>query len=179
MLAKIYLIVLAASVAATGILLWYAWTWLGSIGSPADAAAGYQYNSSIALTCIWFSSAVLLALAIVTAWTRRNAWALWATFAYFALAICVFYFGAEGSYVDFLRANGMPAPTIAFRPYLGFILAAAAGAAIYAIQFAIVRLHARMFPELTDASIAEDPTETIVEPSPGGLGSDKAKPAEE
>ena len=120
---KTYSIALAIAILAMSSLCFYAYSWLQSIGAPAAAAQNYEYFSGVAWTFLWLSSVVLLVLANALFWRIRQAWALWATFLYFAVFVVIQTFLLDSSFQTF-RNQYVPsaAGKISFSPFFGVTL---------------------------------------------------------
>src|SRR5437764_14860275 len=97
MLTKIYLGILAVSAGLTAFFIYYAWSWLQSIGSPKSAFDGYNYNASIAWNLLCITSVALLILANLVLVKTRKFWAMWTTLSYFVVFMIVEYFWLEPS----------------------------------------------------------------------------------
>ena len=124
---KIYFAVLAAAALAMCFFTFYAVSWFGSIGSPKDALAGYEYYAGLGSVFLWISSAVLLILANVILWNTRRGWALWTTLAYFAVFVLLRTFWLEKA-----RFNFQFPESVFFTPALvGAGLIIAAGAVVF------------------------------------------------
>jgi hypothetical protein len=144
MLTKIYLALLAVSAGLTAFFIYYAWSWLQSIGSPQLASDGYNYNASIALELLCITSVALLILANITLVKTRKSWAMWTTLSYFGIFMIVEYFWLEPT-----ASNQFGSQILGRSTSIGTVFAAiifiAAAAFVYANQFAAVRLASRMY----------------------------------
>lgn len=138
---KIYFAVLFAALPVMSFFMLYAYSWLQSIGSPADAFAGYQYYAGLSSTFLWLSTAVLLILANVLLWNTRRAWALWVTFVYFSVFVILRTFWLEKARYNFQQSD-----SFFFTPFVGVILIIAFGAIVFFNQFLNLRLHEKMYP---------------------------------
>jgi hypothetical protein len=138
---KIFFAVLIVAVVAMSFFTFYAYSWLQSIGNPATALAGYQYYANLGTVFIWISTAVLLALANVVLWISRRAWALWVTFAYFAVFVILRSFWLEKAAYNFQNSD-----SFFFTPIVGVVLIIVAGAIVFINQFLNLRLHEKMYP---------------------------------
>src|SRR5215203_878872 len=98
---KIYLAVLAVAFLVMCFFTFYANSWLGSIGSPKDALAGYEYYAGLSSIFLSISAVVLLILANVILWYTRRGWAMWTTLAYFAIFVILRFFWLEKSRYTF------------------------------------------------------------------------------
>ena len=138
---KIYFAGLAVAVLAMFFFTFYANSWFGSIGSPKDALAGYEYYAGLGSIFLWISSAVLLILANVILWNTRRGWALWTTFLYFAVFVVLRTFWLEKARYSFQNSD-----SLFFTPIIGVILIIIAGAIIFFNQFLNLRLNEKMYP---------------------------------
>ena len=138
---KIYFAVLAVAVLAMCFFTFYAYSWLGSIGSPKDALAGFDYFAGSGSVFLWISSAVLLILANVILWNTRREWALWTTFVYFAVFVVLRTFWLEKARYNFQNSD-----SLFFTPIVGVILIIIAGAIVFFNQFLNLRLNEKMYP---------------------------------
>jgi|SRR5437868_7068102 hypothetical protein len=151
---KIYFAVLTAAVLAMSFFTIYAHSWLGSIGNPGDALAGYDFYAGLGSTFLWISTAVLLILANVILWNTRRGWALWASLAYFSIFVILRAFWLERA-----RHNFQNSDSFFFTPLVGVILIIAAGAIVFFNQFVNLRLNEKMYPPKTveeDSVIVEE-----------------------
>ena len=138
---KIYFALLAVAVLLMFFFTFYAYSWFGSIGNPKDALEGYYYYAGLGSTFLWFSSAVLLILANVILWTTRRGWAMWTTFAYFAIFVLLRTFWLEKARYNFENSD-----SLFFTPVIGVILIIVAGAIVFFNQFFNLRLNEKMYP---------------------------------
>ena len=134
----------AALVMAT--LGYYSYSWLQSPTRPADVAQNYEYFSNLAWMFLWISSLVLLVLANALYWRVEQAWALWATFLYFAVFVVAQTFLLDSAYASYQTRN-FPAAQNGFStsPFLGVILCVLAAIIVFFDQFLVRRLHKKMF----------------------------------
>jgi len=139
---KIYLGVLAAAVLVMCFLTFYSYSWLGSIGNPADAIAGYDYYARLGTIFLSISSVILLILANVILWNSRRGWALWTTLAYLAIFVILRTFWVEKA-----RYNFQYPDSLFFTPALvGAILIIIAGIIVFFNQLVNLRLNEKMYP---------------------------------
>jgi len=142
MWSKIYLAVLAAAFLVMCFFTFYANSWLGSIGNPNDAIAGYDYYARLSTIFLSISFVTLLILANIILWNTRRSWALWTTLSYFALFVLISAFWLEKSRYSFQYPD-----SLFFTPALvGAGLIIAAGAVVFVNQLLNLRLHERMYP---------------------------------
>ena len=155
MWSKIYLAVLAAAVLVMCFFTFFAKSWLGSIGDPRQALAGYEYYAGLGSTFLSISFLILLIGANILLWKTRRGWAMWTSFAYFAVFVILRAFWLEKSRYLFQYPD-----TPFFTPALiGAGLIIAAGALVFFNQLLNLRLHERMYaPPVEapqDAEVAE------------------------
>ena len=134
---KIYFALFAVAVVVMCFFTFYAISWLGSIGSPQDALAGYEYYSGLGSAFLWISAIVLLILANVILWNTRRGWALWTTLGYFSIFVILRAFWLEKA-----RYNFQYPESLFFTPAIvGAILIIAAGAIVFFNQLINLRLN--------------------------------------
>jgi len=138
---KIYLAVLAVAVVVMSFFVVYSHSWFGSIGNPKDALEGFEYYAGLGSTFLWISTAILLIIANIILWNSRRAWAMWASFAYFAVFTLLRYFWLEKSLYNFQKAD-----SFFLTPIFGAILIIAFGAIVFFNQFLNLRLNEKMYP---------------------------------
>ncbi len=140
MWSRIYVGVLTAAVLAVGFFTYYSWGWLESIGRPTDAIAGYENGSGIAWWMLCICSIVLLFLACALMWAKGRAWALWLTFAYFAVFVAIRGFWLDRGYQGLLeRSSGIDAKVWA-TPVISLLMIVGVAVGILALQYMIVVL---------------------------------------
>lgn len=150
MFSKIYLAVLAATIAVMTFFTYYSWSWLQSIGQPAAAVAGYEYHSNLAWITLWITSIILLLLGNAVLWTTRSAWALWLTFILFSVFVVAKLFWLKIAFVDFqMRTESAGSGTLT-GPFLAVLLIVIMAAIVFFNQFLVVRLLAKTYPETTE-----------------------------
>ena len=153
---KIYLAVLAVAVVAMSFFVVYSHSWFGSIGSPKDALEGFEYYAGLGSTFLWISTAVLLILANIILWNSRRAWAMWTSFAYFAVFIILRYFWLEKASYNFQKSD-----SFFLTPIFGVILIVAFGALVFANQFLNLRLSEKMYPpKVSEPDLQNEEAET-------------------
>ncbi len=147
MLSKIYIGLLAVSVAIVGFFTYYSWSWLQSIGVPAAAVEGFVYHSGTAWYVLWVSFALLLAVGNGILWSSRSSWAMWASFIYLAAFLLIRYFWLDGAAFRFKTAAGLGEGSFSLGPLLGALVIVAAGMVVLADHFIVVQLYRKFFPE--------------------------------
>jgi hypothetical protein len=145
MWSKIFFTVLAASTAAMAFSTYYAWSWLGSIGIPADAAAGYVYHLGVAWPMLWITTIGLLFLANAVLWTRNSAWALWTTFGYFAVFLLLRFLWLEQTYSTFIASKGLARATTG-GVFMAVLMVLVIGAIVFFDQYLITRAKLKVDP---------------------------------
>lgn len=159
MWSKIYLAVLAAAVLVMCFFTFYANSWLGSIGNPNDAIAGYDYYARLSSTFLSVSFIILLILANIILWNTRRSWALWASLGYFTLFVILRVFWLEKSRYAFQNPDGL-----FFTPaIIGAGLIIAAGAFVFFNQLLNLRLHERMYPTAATNEAETDENNEVIE----------------
>lgn len=149
---KIYLVLLALAILTMCAFAYICNSWLGSIGNPVDAAKNFESYTSLYWNVLWISSALLLILANVLLWTNRKAWAMWATFLFFAVFVLLQTFWLENGYVVFQNKNNMTDKTFSAFGIVGAILCLGVGVGIFFNQFIVLRLRDKMFGEKKEAT---------------------------
>ncbi len=162
MLRNIYLAVLALSAAVCGFFIYYGQTWLASIGDPQTAYDGFAYHHALGGAALWIASGLLLLLANIILLTTRSAWAMWTTFAFFAVFTLIRYFWTGPAGFAFHQSFDPNAATYNFSVFLGVFLIVGAAVVVFFDQFLIVRILQKMYgtePEENQAKEeAEDET---------------------
>lgn len=159
MIKKSFLCLLGLAAVLSAFFAFYAYSWLGSIGNPRDAFAGYEYYRQIGWMFLWPAAAVLAAVGTAVLWTTRSAWALWASFAYFAFFVLTGFYVVDRAGAAFRRSIDPSAPDYDLSLVLGAVIVIVAAIAIYFLQFLVLRLLDRMYPSATETD-AEAPSET-------------------
>lgn len=135
---RIYIGVLAAAVLVVGFFTYYSWTWLESIGKPADAIAGYQNVSGVAWPMLCICTAVLLFIACGVMWSKGRAWALWLTFAYFTVFVAISGFYLDREYQRLLESTAGIDTNVWATPVISLLIIAGAAIPVLALQYLIV-----------------------------------------
>lgn len=152
---RIYVGVLAAAVLVVAFFTYYSWSWLQSIGAPADAVAGFGYHDGLGWTTLFVTTLVLIAIGNVVFWVETRAWALWATFAYFAVFIATKSFWLGPSSFAFRHEVGLATGTFSGAPILGSLMIIVAGVLVFADHFLAIRLRRKMYPAAPTTSSSE------------------------
>lgn len=135
-----------------------------SIGSPADALAGFRYNADIAWTSMWIFSLVILLIGNALFWQSGRSWAMWSTLVFFALCSVAKTILLDYNFAKFTlvivgassqsQRSGTLGPTIwSLIVDTGLIIIATA--IVYFDHFIVSRLRAKTYPEQITPS---DPT---------------------
>ena len=156
---KLYLAVLAVSSVLAAFFMFYAWSWLQSIGLPINAAAGAEYHAAFASATIWLATILLLIIANALLWTNGKAWPMWATFLYFAVFIVAQYFWLERSIVFFKEEHLLSEHHVYIAPIAAALLVIAAGAVTFFDKYVVIRLRAKTYPApvINEEPETEDP----------------------
>jgi hypothetical protein len=142
---KIYTGALGISFLLTAGLIYYSYTWLQSIGAPASVAQNYENYSNISWMFLWISSAVLLVLANVVLWTTGNAWAMWATFLYFAVFILAQTLWLDQSFFSYKQQNNLTNSAFSLGIFSGVLFSGLAGIIVFFNQYLVKRMRNKMF----------------------------------
>jgi apolipoprotein N-acyltransferase len=112
-------------------------------------AQNYDYYSNTGWLFLWISSIILLVLANVVLWTTRNAWAMWATFLYFALFMLIRTLWLDQSFFDYQRQNGITNRAFFLGAFSGILFCVLAAVIVFFNQFIVKRMRDKMFqPQL-------------------------------
>lgn len=142
---KIYTGALGISFLLTAGLIYYSYTWLQSIAAPQNVVQNYENYSHNGWIFLWISSAVLLILANVVLWTTGNAWAMWATFVYFAIFILAQTFWLDQSFLHYRQQNNLTNSTFSLGIFSGVLFAGLAGVIVFFDQYIVKRMRDKMF----------------------------------
>ncbi len=93
---------------------------------------------------LWISSIVLLVLANVVLWTTRNAWAMWATFLYFAFFILFQTLMLDKSFFSYKQQNGLTDRAFSLTIFSGVVFSFLAAVIVFFNQFLIKRMRDKM-----------------------------------
>ena len=155
---KIYLILLLIAALTMGVLMYLSDSWLGSITEPKNVAANYIYFADISWTFLMISSLVLLAAANALLFKTRKAWALWASFLYFAVFMILQTFWLQESFFQYKKTNGLADGSFSLGAFVGVMFVALAAIFVFFNQYLVKRMQAKMFPQ---AAITEQIPEQI------------------
>jgi predicted DNA repair protein MutK len=153
---RIYLGVLAAAILVVGFFTYYSLGWLESIGKPEDAIAGYESTSGIASAMLSICSIVLVFMGVGVLWTTRRAWALWVTFAYFAVFRAVEGFYLSRGYQELVAKSSGLNPKVWATPVITLLVIIGAAAMTLVVQYVVVTMHAKFNPTHAIASSETD-----------------------
>ncbi len=154
---KIYLLLLAVAAIISGFLTFYSYSWLQSIGSPANVLENYQFFADIGAAFLWISAAVMLITGNLIAFKTRKTWALWTTFAYFAVFIVLQTYWLGQMFFDFKKANNLSAETFSFSLVLAVAFIVLAAIIVFFDQHFIKRLYDRKHPSQIEESPENNP----------------------
>jgi len=157
---KIYTAVLGISFVLMVGLTFYSYTWLQSVGAPVNVVQNYDYYSNISWLFLWISSLVLLVLANVVLWTTRNAWAMWATFLYFALFMLIQTLWLDQSFFNYKQQNGLANAAFSLGAFSGILFCGLAAAIVFFNQFIVKRMRDKM---LQPQSSTENQTQAKID----------------
>lgn len=153
---KIYLSVIAISIAIMAFFTFYASSWLQSIGSPLAAISGYEYHSDMAWIAIWITTIALLLIANAVLWATGKSWAVWATLVYFAVFIVIRYFWLDQAYFTFKKQNVAFDGSFSIAPLLGVFLILLVAVIAFFDQFIILELRNKTYGEVETVAEAVD-----------------------
>lgn len=143
---KIYLIIIAIAVLATGVLLYLPHSWLQSITAPRDVAEHYKFYANIGWMFLLISSLALLVVGNVVLWKTRRAWAMWASLLYFAVFIIAHTFWLENSFFQYKQTNNLETGAISWSPLFGVVLIVLAAIIVFFNQYLVKRMGDKMYP---------------------------------
>ncbi|MBK8148933.1 MAG: hypothetical protein IPK58_12180 [Acidobacteria bacterium] len=146
MLNKIFLGLFAIAAVFSGFFEFYGLSWLRSIGDPRAAYEGFQYFYGLGFHFHWAATAILLVIANVILWSSRRSWAMWLTFAYFAVFLIVHYFWVGAAGFEFRRSIAADAGQYYFSVLFGVVFVILGAAIVYLDQYLVLRLNDRMYP---------------------------------
>lgn len=146
-LSKVYLALLAVFSAVMAFVSFYAFSWLGSIGQPANAIAGYEFHMGIAWPFLWISAIILLILGNGVLWMTRNSWAMWVALIYFSFWVVLRYFVLERAFAGFVAEHRLADGPAVAGVFIGVVLILVAAAVTFFNQFLVVRLREKTYPD--------------------------------
>jgi hypothetical protein len=153
---KIFFGLFISAVLVMGIMAVLAYFQLASIGfGPAQIVENFLAYDRIYKTVLWISSLILLVMANVILWTTRKAWALWLTFAYFAVFIMLNMWWLGEVLADFNTRNNLTDGGFQLGGLVGAILVIVIGAGVFFNQFLVLRMQERLYPQPTETSATE------------------------
>ncbi len=159
MLNKIFLVILAAAIVATGVLMYLPYSWLDSITAPADVQTNYLFYSNISWMFLLISTLILLLVGNLVLWKTRRSWAMWATLAYFVVFIIAQTFWLDRAFFNYQQAKDLTRNIISFSPFSGVILVILSAIIVFFNQYLVTRLHDKMSPAVA-SPVKELPTES-------------------
>lgn len=146
MWSKVYFGVLAVGVIAMALFTYYSWSWLQSIGAPADALEGYRYYDYLGVVTFFTTSVLLLILGNVILWLSKNAFALWTAFLYAGFFVLLKSFWLIPSMFEFCKTNGIPPFEWLPVRVISIPLVILAGVVIFLDQYFVLKLQRKMYP---------------------------------
>ena len=153
---KIYSILLVIAVLTMGVLLYLPYSWLGSVTDPKIVAFNYNHYAGISWTFLLISSLVLLAAGNALLFKTRQAWALWASFLYFAVFMILHTFWLQESYFQYKKSSGLADGSFSLGAFVGVLFVALAAIFVFFNQYLVKRMQAKMSPQIeTGGQISE------------------------
>lgn len=153
---KIYLLLLAAAAVTSGFLTFYSYSWLQSIGSPANVLENYQFFANIGAAFLWISAAVLLIVGNLIALKTRKTWALWTTLLYFVIFVVLQTYWLGQMFFDFKKSNNLSAEIFSFSLVLAVAFIVLAAIIVYFDQYFVKRIYDRKHPAIIEAAPEND-----------------------
>ena len=145
--------VLGVSIVLIAGLTFYSYTWLQSVAAPVNVVQSYDYYSNIGWMFLWISSIILLVLANVVLWITGNAWAMWATFLYFALFMLIRTLWLDHSFFSYQQQNGLTNKAFFLGAFSGILFCVLAAVIVFFNQFIVKRMRDKMsHPQLATES---------------------------
>lgn len=161
MINKIFLAVIAIAAIVMAVLTFLTYSQLQSNGfAPDRIVQNFEYYDTIHKTALWISSLTLLVLANIILWTYRKSWALWSTFAFFAVFILLNMWWFGDSLVDYKKTNNLLNGSFNIGGIIGAVFVVVVGIGIFFNQFLVLRMRDKMFDK------PQDNVETIAEKQP-------------
>jgi len=108
--------------------------------------ANYEYYSGFYWILLFSASLVLLVLGNVILWLSRRAWALWATFAFFAVFVLLQTWWLNSLFLNYQRNNNLTESTFSLMGLGGAALCAIVAVGVFFDQFLVLRMRDRMYP---------------------------------
>ena len=153
MFTKIYLVLFVVALLVIATITFLAYTQLQSVGfPPPQIVERFEGYESIFKTVLWISSVVLLILANVILWTTRKSWALWVTFAYFAVFILLDMWWLGDSLVAYKKQNNLFNGSFQVGGIFAAFMVVIVGIGIFFNQFIALRLNDKMFNKSVEAT---------------------------
>lgn len=152
---RIYLFLAAIAVLVMAVISYLAYSWLGSIGSPAAAAVNFAYYSDIYWWFLWIATAILVAAACFSLARTGSSWALWATFGFFAAFVVIRYFFLENALSQFMATNNIARDGLSWAPVSGTALVLAGAAVTVLLNVIVGRLARGRVADPEDIARAE------------------------
>ena len=164
---KVYFALLVIGTLVGGFFVYYAWTWLQSIGDPRSAWEAYNYHRRAGVYFMVSWTAVLVAVANVVLWTKRNAWALWTSHAYFVVFALLLLVALHQLGTSFCIQNGVcEDPSKIIGVLMAVFGSLVLGAILFVDQYVILRMREKMYgqPATGDAAVMEKENSRDLDP---------------
>lgn len=146
MFTKIYLALFTVALLVIATVTFLAYSQLQSIGfPPPQIVERFEGYDSIYKTFLWISSVVLLVLGNVILWTNRKSWALWVTFAYFAVFILLNLWWLGDSLVAYQKQNNIGNGSFQAGGIFAAFLVVIVGIGVFFNQFILLRINDKMY----------------------------------
>jgi hypothetical protein len=94
---------------------------------------------------LWISTALLLILGNVILWKTRRAWALWATFIYFAVFVIVQKFWLAQTLFHYRQENRLTDDFLSLSPFLAVTFIVLMVIVVFFDQYIVKRMHDKMY----------------------------------
>ena len=159
MLNKLFLVLLAVSIAGVLVLTYFQYSWLQSLTNPADVVTNYDYYNNAYWGFLWISSLVLLVTGNIILWKLRKSWALWTSLLYFVVFISVQMWWIGGMYYAFKLQNNLTSSGFSLGGFFGILICMLAAVIVFFDQFLVLKLRDRIYgnPNLPVNSAPENP----------------------
>lgn len=143
---KIYSLLLGASVVVMIAIAYLAFSQLQSIGfAPAKIAASFENYAGSYWGFLAILFLILLAVGNVILWLYRASWALWTSFAFFAVFTLLKSFWLDKSLFDYEVRNSLPADATFASYFISVLLCAAVAAAVFFNHFLVLRMRDKTY----------------------------------
>ena len=151
---KVYLALLVIGVLIGGFFIYYASSWLQSIGDPRSAWEAYNYHRRAGVYFMVSWTVILIAVANVVLWTQRNAWALWTSHAYFVVFALLLLVVLHLLGINFCLENRVcEDPSKVIGVLLAVLGSFLLGAFVFVDQYVVLRMQERMYARRGEAGV--------------------------